>query len=228
MNIKSKNLTKIIEDLFNLSEKFSSQIVFTTSFGIEDQVITDIIVKNNIPVRLISLDTGRLFHETYLVWQKTIDKYNCNIEAFYPDNDDVEKLLTAKGPFSFYESVADRKECCYIRKIEPLKRALTGMKYWITGIRAEQTVIRQEMEYFVKDDIYGVIKYNPLIDWTLKDVEDYLKSNNVPYNSLHNKGFVSIGCQPCTRAIKPNENFRDGRWWWENNSGKECGLHSGK
>ncbi|MDY0315511.1 MAG: phosphoadenylyl-sulfate reductase, partial [Bacteroidales bacterium] len=148
------------------------------------------------------------------------------IKVYYPQTQAIEDLVTKKGPYSFYESIENRKECCNIRKVEPLRRALKGKDIWITGLRAEQSQVRTEMHVVENDLGYGIIKINPLLHWTLDEVMKYLQMNNVPYNSLHHKGFVSIGCEPCTRAIKPGEDFRAGRWWWENNSGKECGLHT--
>jgi phosphoadenosine phosphosulfate reductase len=216
----------LIEKLKSIANSFPEKVVFTTSFGVEDQVITDMIFRNNIDIQVVSLDTGRLFEETYKVFNSTISKYNKSIKVFYPNTDAVEKLLSDKGPLSFYESIENRKECCNIRKVEPLRRALLGMECWITGIRAEQSSGRTDMEMIEEDHGYGLLKMNPLYDWTLEQVMEYLKDNNVPYNQLHHKGFVSIGCEPCTRAVKPGEDFRAGRWWWENNSGKECGLHT--
>jgi phosphoadenosine phosphosulfate reductase len=215
----------IVDSLKTLADHFPSQVVFTTSFGVEDQVITDFIFKNNIPVRVATLDTGRLFESTYKVWSNTLKIYKKPIEPFFPDQVSVEKLLAEKGPFSFYQSIENRKECCNIRKVVPLNRALKGTKIWITGIRADQSAGRTDMSNLEKHGDTDIIKYHPLFDWSLKDVEKYLKENKVPYNELHDKGFVSIGCEPCTRAVKPGEDFRSGRWWWEQ-SGKECGLHS--
>lgn len=215
----------ILEKLEFLVEKYVGKIVFTTSFGYEDQVITDVIFKNGLPVEVVTLDTGRMFEETYKVFRSTLERYKKPIKAYFPPTDKVEKLLNEKGPFSFYESVENRKECCYIRKVIPLKRALEGHEIWITGLRASQSANRNSLHEFEWDEGNQIIKYNPLLDWSLEDVKKYIKENNVPYNVLHDKGFVSIGCEPCTRAIKPGEDFRAGRWWWEQNSGKECGLH---
>lgn len=216
----------LIEKLKSIANSFPGKVVFTTSFGVEDQVITDMIFRNNIDIQVVSLDTGRLFEDTYKVFNSTISKYNKAIKVYYPNTDAVEKLLSDKGPLSFYESIENRKECCNIRKVEPLRRALSGMQCWVTGIRAEQSVGRTDMEMIEEDHGYGLLKMNPLFDWSLEQVMEYLKDNNVPYNQLHHKGFISIGCEPCTRAVKPGEDFRAGRWWWENNSGKECGLHT--
>ncbi|TKG89051.1 phosphoadenylyl-sulfate reductase [Puteibacter caeruleilacunae] len=216
----------IVESLKTLAEEFPGKVVFTTSFGIEDQVITDLIFANDIPIRVVSLDTGRLFEETYKVLSRTLEKYKKKIEIFAPFAEDVEKLVSEKGPYSFYNSVEDRKECCYVRKVIPLKRSLEGMSCWITGIRADQSSGRQEMHAIEEDKGFGLLKYNPLLDWSLEDVMNYIKENYVPYNVLHDQGFVSIGCAPCTRAINEGDDFRAGRWWWENKSGKECGLHT--
>lgn len=215
-----------VDILKTISKDLNFKIIFTTSFGIEDQVITDLIFKNNLNIQVVSLDTGRLFPETYKVHHSTIEKYNKKIQVYFPQTQAVQDLLSEKGPYSFYESVENRKECCNIRKVEPLRRALKGFDIWISGIRAEQSSGRTNMQIVEKDLGYGLIKINPLLNWTLEEVMAYLEKNNVPYNSLHHKGFVSIGCEPCTRAIKPGEDFRAGRWWWENNSGKECGLHT--
>lgn len=230
MNIKDLNKKiyqlSIIEALRAIAEEFKGETVFTTSFGIEDQVITDMIFSNDIDIKVVSLDTGRLFEQTYKVFNATRERYKKEIEIFYPNTEAVQKLLSTKGPLSFYSSIDNRKECCNIRKVEPLRRALEGHKCWITGIRAEQSQGRTKMEMLEEDQVYGLIKVNPLYDWTLEDVMTYLKEKNVAYNSLHEQGFISIGCAPCTRAIKPGDDFRAGRWWWEDNSGKECGLHT--
>lgn len=216
----------LIEALNLIAEKYKGKIVFTTSFGYEDQVITDMIFKNNIDIDVVTLDTGRLFKETYKLFNQTIDTYKKPIKTYFPKNDAVEKMLSKKGPYSFYNSVEDRKECCNVRKVELLNRALRGVELWITGIRAEQSPNRKGMKFFELDEQRQIIKYNPLLHFTFEEVKQYVKKNNVPYNVLHNKGFVSIGCEPCTRAIKSGEDFRAGRWWWETNSKKECGLHT--
>ena len=214
------------EVLQQLSEKFKGKIIFTTSFGYEDQVITDMIFRQDLPIKVVTLDTGRLFEETYKVFARTKEKYGKEITAYFPNKDAVEKLLNTKGPLSFFESVENRKECCFIRKVEPLGRALKGNECWITGLRADQSANRGKLNLFEWDESHGIIKYNPLLTWSLEDVKEYIRANNIPYNALHDRGFVSIGCEPCTRAIKPGEDFRAGRWWWEQNTGKECGLHT--
>lgn len=215
----------IIQKLEKLTENHPGKVIFTTSFGYEDQVITDMVFRNDLPVKVVTLDTGRMFEETYKVFRSTMERYGKPIKTYFPPTDKVEKLLNEKGPFSFYESLENRKECCYIRKVIPLKRALEGNEIWITGLRASQSENRSDLQEFQWDEGNNIVKFNPLLGWNLDEVKDYVKDNNVPYNVLHDKGFVSIGCEPCTRAIKPGEDFRAGRWWWERNSGKECGLH---
>ncbi len=215
-----------VEVLRLLSELFPGQVAFSTSLGYEDQVITDMILANGLDIRIFTLDTGRMFPETYTTLQKTNNRYDTKIEVLFPKNDAVEKLLTDKGPLSFYESVENRKECCFIRKVEPLNRALKGVKIWVTGIRAEQSPNRTDMTVIEWDGGHDLFKYNPLLHWSFEQVKSYVKTNNVPYNPLHDKGFVSIGCAPCTRAILEGEDFRAGRWWWEDESKKECGLHA--
>lgn len=214
-----------VETLALLADKFPGQIVFSSSFGWEDQVITHMIFTNDIPIKVFTLETGRLFPETYYVWNRTMEMYGKVIHAYYPNNELLEAMVNAKGPSSFYESVENRKECCGIRKVEPLKRALAGNKIWVTGIRAEQSANRQHMHNLEWDEQNNLIKFHPIYDWTLDRVKEYIRVHNVPYNTLHDRGFPSIGCQPCTRAVQPGEDFRAGRWWWEDQSKKECGLH---
>ena len=214
------------EALSFLAKEFSGKIVFSTSFGLEDQAITHMIFSKNIPVKVFTLDTGRLFPETYAVWNSTRERYGKNIEAFYPNGDSVQKMVSAKGPNSFYESVENHLECCHIRKVEPLRRALKGYDIWITGIRKEQSAGRNNLSSVEWDEKNNIVKFHPLFNWGLDELKDFIKKNNIPYNSLHDKGFPSIGCQPCTRAVKEGEDVRAGRWWWERNDKKECGLHS--
>jgi len=225
LNRKCKDKS-VHEILSALAIEYKDSIVFSTSFGIEDQVITDMIFSKNIPATLFTIDTGRLFPEIFNVFNRTLDKYQKPIKVYFPNHEPVETLLTKKGPFSFYQSVENRLERCQIRKIEPLKRALFGNKIWITGLRAEQSPYRNELMQFEFDQKNNLIKYHPLLHWTGEQVRDYINQHNIPYNVLHDRGFVSIGCAPCTRAVKNGEDFRAGRWWWENNSKKECGLHS--
>jgi len=216
----------IVDKLWYLTKKYKGRIVFSTSFGWEDQVITDLIFGNKIPIKVFTLETGRLFPETYYVWNRTLEVYQQTIHAYYPQADLLEKMVNIKGPNNFYESVENRKECCHIRKIEPLKRALYGNEIWVTGIRAEQSANREDMHDFEYDASNQLIKFHPIFDWTLEEVKQYIKDNNIVYNTLHDKGFPSIGCAPCTRAVQPGEDFRAGRWWWEDQSKKECGLHT--
>lgn len=216
----------IEQSLEYLVKAFPGEVIFSTSFGWEDQVISHIIFKNNLPIKVFTLETGRLFPETYYVWNRTLEMYEKPIHAYYPDTAAVEKLVSSKGPSSFYESVENRKECCRIRKIEPLKRALAGNSCWITGIRAEQSLNREHMDPVEWDEANQILKFHPIFDWTLDQVKAYIRENNIPYNPLHDKGFPSIGCAPCTRAVKEGEDFRAGRWWWEDQDKKECGLHS--
>lgn len=213
------------EGLAVVSGLYGREAVFSTSFGIEDQVITHLLADTHSPVEIFTLDTGRLFAETYSVWSTTKERYGLVVKAYYPDEKAIQQFVTEKGPNAFYESVENRKQCCYLRKVEPLKRALTGKKIWITGIRAEQSPERQYDSNVEWDETNNIIKYHPLLYWTFEDVKNFVKQFTIPYNPLHDKGFVSIGCAPCTRAIKPGEDFRAGRWWWEDNSKKECGLH---
>jgi phosphoadenosine phosphosulfate reductase len=220
------NGLSIEDQLRRLSSDFPGKVIFTTSLGIEDQVITHLIFKNDINIKVATLDTGRLFPQTYDLLSNTIIRYGKKIDIYFPDNEDVEKLVTEKGPFSFYKSVGNRKECCGIRKVVPLNRALTGMECWISGIRADQSDNRQQMDWLEFDENKKIYKFYPLFKWSFDDANRFIKENNVPYNSLHDKGYVSIGCEPCTRAIKPGEDFRAGRWWWENDGSKECGLHT--
>ncbi len=215
-----------IPDALNrLAAAFPGQVTFSTSFSNEDQVITDLIRKSGADISIFTLDTGRLFPETYSTWSRTNEQYGFKVKAYYPNTQNVEQYVEANGPNAFYESVELRKDCCFIRKVEPLRRALQNNAVWITGLRAEHSPARQDLTLVEWDEVNGVIKYNPLLHWTTAEVAHYIAENNVPYNILHDRGFVSIGCAPCTRAIKPGEDFRAGRWWWEDATKKECGLH---
>lgn len=208
-----------------LTEQYPGKVTFSTSFSIEDQVITHDILSNRLPVSLFTLDTGRLFPETYSVWSRTNEQYGAHIEAYAPDAGRLQTYLREKGPNAFYESVENRKLCCHIRKVEPLQRALAGKAVWITGLRAEHSPARQDLTMVEWDESNQVIKYHPLLHWTAEAIRKYIDQHTIPYNPLHDKGFVSIGCAPCTRAIRPGEDFRAGRWWWEDAGKKECGLH---
>lgn len=203
---------------------FPGKVVFSSSLGQEDQVITDAIFRNNIPVRVFTIDTGRLFNETYELLDKIAARYQKQVQVYFPDAADVEQFVTTKGINSFYESVENRKDCCHIRKVKPLNRALAGAKVWITGLRSDQSANRRNMPMIEWDESKELYKFNPLINWSYDEVLNYINECNVPYNTLHDNGFLSIGCAPCTRAIEPGEDARAGRWWWET-SQKECGLH---
>ena len=215
----------VLETLTMLAEHFGDNATFSTSFGLEDQIISHFIFEHQLPIRVFTLDTGRNFQETYSTWNKTLLRYGQPIEVYAPHGASVEALLRQKGPNSFYESVANRKECCHIRKVEPLARALAGRRVWVTGIRAEQSANRQHMHRAEWDEGHQLVKVHPLFDWTWAQCVAFAQANGVPVNPLHQQGFVSIGCAPCTRAIAPGEDFRAGRWWWENADAKECGLH---
>ena len=208
-----------------VAEKFPDTTVFSSSLGQEDQVITDAIFKNNLPVKVFTLDTGRLFGEAYELLDRTTARYKKPVQVYFPEASDVEEFVATKGINSFYESVENRKSCCFIRKVKPLNRALQGAKVWITGLRAEQSSNRHDMPMIEWSEEKQLYKFNPLINWTYDQMMNYITKNNVPYNFLHDKGYISIGCAPCTRAIEPGEDARAGRWWWET-SQKECGLHT--
>jgi phosphoadenosine phosphosulfate reductase len=215
----------IADSLHLFTELFPGQVCFSTSFSLEDQVILHHIVSENLPVSIFTLDTGRLFSETYSVWTATREKYGVTIHTYNPNASLLETYINQKGPNAFYESVENRKACCFIRKVEPLKRALAGQKVWVTGIRAEHSDNRSHLNLLEWDEGNQLNKYNPLLLWKQEEILQYISENEIPYNILHDRGFVSIGCQPCTRAIRPGEEFRAGRWWWEEADKKECGLH---
>lgn len=208
------------------ADAFGSDIAFASSFGAEDVVLIDIIAKVAPSIRIFTLDTGRLHDETYDVMERVRVRYDLPIRSYFPDREAVESLEREKGFYSFRESIEARKECCGIRKVEPLRRALSGLKAWMTGLRAAQAVTRTDMSPLEWDEGNGIAKVNPLIEWNEEQVWRYVRDNSVPYNLLHDRGFPSIGCAPCTRAVKPGEDVRAGRWWWENPENKECGLHS--
>jgi len=207
-----------------ISEIFQGKVTFSSSLGLEDQVITELIASKNLPIQIFSLDTGRLFPETLDLLSRTEAKYQTRISLYYPETSSIENLVAEIGINGFYDSVENRKSCCYVRKVEPLKRALAGNDVWVTGLRAEQSANRSEMKRLEWDEANQILKYNPLLDWSFEELISYIEINKIPYNPLHDKGFISIGCAPCTRAILPGEDPRAGRWWWEE-SKKECGLH---
>ncbi len=208
------------------SDNLHPKVAKASSFGAEDAVIMDIMLKINPKFRFFTLDTGRLPQETYDIMDTVRKKYNISIEVLFPDTKEVEDMVKEKGMNLFYESVENRKLCCEIRKIHPINRMLSTLDGWITGLRRDQTEVRKEVNIFQIDYVHGgILKINPIIDWTWENVQDYIKENNLPYNSLLDKGYPSIGCEPCTRPIKPGEDLRTGRWWWEQGEHKECGLH---
>ena len=207
-------------------KEFGNKIVLASSFGAEDVVLIDMIVKIKKDARIFSLDTGRLPQATYDVMDACRAKYGINYEVMFPDTEKTQAMERTKGMNSFYESIENRKECCNIRKVEPLKKILATSEAWITGLRREQNVTRAAVAKCEVDKGFGgILKLNPLAEWTSKQTWDYIKEHAVPYNKLHDMNYPSIGCEPCTRAIKPGEDERAGRWWWENPDSKECGLH---
>ncbi|MDQ7003385.1 MAG: phosphoadenylyl-sulfate reductase [Ghiorsea sp.] len=224
-------MTNKIEYTINLLKQavadYGHDVVLASSFGAEDVVLLDILHKHNIGIHVISLDTGRLPQETYDVMQIWRKKSSLNIDIYFPDASEVEAMVKQDGVNLFYDAVEKRKLCCQVRKILPLKRALSGAKAWVTGLRQEQADSRSNMQAVEDDQAFGIKKFNPLIMWTAQDVWDYIKSNDVPYNALHDKFYPSIGCAPCTRAISVGEDPRAGRWWWEQEDAvAECGLHA--
>jgi len=203
----------------------TENITFASSLGLEDQVLTHIIKNSKIDIEIFTLDTGRLFYEVYDTLVKTEVRYNFRYRIYFPDYQKVEKMVHEKGINLFYESIENRKLCCEVRKVEPLKRALTGKKCWITGLTRYQNITRKNLDLIEWDELNNLYKLNPLVDWTYEEINQFIKKNNIPYNILHDKGYLSIGCQPCTRAIFEGEDIRAGRWWWENPENRECGLH---
>ena len=223
---KSLLAVPLTERLAQIATLFQGKkMVFSTSFGQEDQAITFAIATQKLPIEIFTLDTGRQFQESYELIDLTVKKFDFNLKTYVPNTASVEALVAEKGFNSFYTSVENRKECCFIRKIEPLNRALQGADVWITGLRAEQSENRADMPMIEWDTQKNLYKINPLMDWSFEKLETYLAEHKIPQNPLHKKGFISIGCAPCTRAIAEGEHPRAGRWWWES-SQKECGLHA--
>lgn len=205
--------------------RFGERVVLGTSFGAEDQVLTDLWARTGAQVHIFTLDTGRFFQETYDVMDATMKRYELRMEVYAPDSGDLARLVESNGPNLFYESMEKRKACCAVRKTIPLRRALSGRNAWVTGLRREQSITRTQTQAIEWDELHGIYKISPLHDWTEEQVWTYIKTRNVPYNVLHDKGFPSIGCAPCTRAVAPGEDARAGRWWWEQPEHRECGLH---
>ena len=228
MTISSKNLeTKSAEELIQWAmDKYGLKAGLACSFGMEDMVLIDMISKLKDPITIFTLDTGRLHEETYEIMERVQLHYGLEIKTYFPDSEQVEKMVRGKGFFSFKESIENRKECCAIRKIEPLNRALSELDAWVTGLRRDQAVTRTETPKVLEDaDHPPLIKINPLADYSQEQLESYIEKHKVPVNALHKQSYPSIGCAPCTRAIEPGEDIRAGRWWWENPEHKECGLH---
>lgn len=219
--------TDAAERLVGLVRQVEGRRVFTTSFGLEDQVVTHLIATQSLPIEIVTLDTGRLFAEVHALWAETEARYGIAIVPFYPRHDAVEAFVRGHGVNGFYASVAARKACCNVRKVEPLDRALAGAAAWITGLRADQSAARGGVKLAEADRERGLVKFNPLLDWSRDQALAFAREHDVPLNPLHEKGFLSIGCQPCTRAVRPGEPERAGRWWWEEEAAKECGLHVG-
>ena len=222
MNLAEKT-SELISHLKEI-ETNQSPTTFACSFGAEDMVLLDAIATHARKIEVFTLDTGRLPDETHALLEAVRDKYPISIHTYFPDTAAVEAWVEQNGPNAFYKSVAQRQQCCQIRKVQPLQRALAGKTSWITGLRREQSQTRQTLERESWDDANGLIKINPLLEWTNDEVWDYIRQHNVPYNALHDRGYPSIGCAPCTKAVQPGEDTRAGRWWWEASS-KECGLH---
>lgn len=206
-------------------EHFGEKIVLSTSLGLEDQVLTDLVMGQNSDTEVFTLDTGRLFPETYDLIARTNKQYGIRMKTYFPEAKRVEEMVAGHGINLFYDSVEKRKMCCGIRKVAQLPRAFKGKEAWICGLRKDQSVSRFFNRLVEWDENNGLVKINPLIRWTEKEVWAHIKENDIPYNLLHNRGFPSIGCEPCTRAVEPGEDLRGGRWWWENEAHKECGLH---
>ena len=224
LNARAAALTPA-ERLAAFRSALPGRVVFTTSLGLEDQVITHLIASARLDIAFATLDTGRLFPETHTLWQETEARYGVKIAAFWPESTAVEKLVAARGINGFYKSVEARKACCDVRKVAPLSRALAGASGWVTGLRADQSDHRGALAFVTLEPARGLLKLNPIFDWTREATLAFARAHNVPLNPLHDAGFISIGCAPCTRAVRPGETERAGRWWWENEARKECGLH---
>jgi phosphoadenosine phosphosulfate reductase len=215
------------ERLAMVCRRVDGRIVFTTSLGLEDQALTHMIFEAELPIEVVTLDTGRLFPETYALWAETERRYGRRIRGVYPEGGATEALVAEQGIEGFKQSVEARKACCFVRKVEPLARALRRADAWITGLRADQSANRAGMVFASHDQAHRLVKVNPLLDWTRDAVAAFIAEQAIPYNTLHDRGFPSIGCAPCTRAVQPGEPERAGRWWWEQEDKKECGLHIG-
>ena len=218
---KVESAKALLQDI----EAKHSPATLASSYGAEDMVLMDLISRYSPGIDIFTLDTGRLPKQTYDLMQLAKQHYSLEVKVYYPDSTDIEAFVTANGPNAFYDSVELRKQCCAIRKVAPLKRALTGKKAWLTGMRRSQSVTRKTLPFSEWDETHTLQKFSPLTDWSNGDVWKYIRAFGVPYNSLHDDGYASIGCAPCTRAVTPGEDIRAGRWWWESPESKECGLH---
>lgn len=217
----------VAEVLQMAEQAYPGRISLATSFGAEDQVLTDIVCRLAPNIGIFTLDTGRLPQETFDTLDATQQRYDIKIKVLFPDPDQVRRLYAETGPNGFYESIENRRRCCQVRKVEPLKRELAKLGAWVTGLRRQQSLTRESLPLAQWDELNGLVKISPLADWTWRQVWDHIRRNNVPYNRLHDRGYPSIGCAPCTRAIAEGEDMRSGRWWWESPAHKECGLHVG-
>lgn len=224
MSELERKIAATLEVLQQAVREFSP-VAFANSLGAEDMVLTDLIARHGLDISMFSLDTGRLPQETYDLMQEVRQRYTLPMQVYFPDSSQVQEFVALHGVNGFYDSVENRKACCFARKVEPLRRALKGNGAWITGMRRDQAVTRGTLEVSSFDADNGLQKFNPLLDWTNNDVWAYIRANNVPYNKLHDQFYPSLGCAPCTRAVTPGEDIRAGRWWWEDPQHKECGLH---
>lgn len=224
---QTTSLTALAERLLRARALVAGRLVFTTSFGIEDQLLTHAIAGSGIEAEVVTLDTGRLFPETHEVWAETERRYGIRVRAYVPDPHGLEPLLARIGTDGFRGSVENRHACCHVRKVEPLGRALAGAAGWISGLRGTQSDARSEVPFLLRDEARGLLRIHPLWDWTRDQVVDVIREHGIPYNRLEDHGMLSIGCQPCTRAVQPGEDERAGRWWWEREGARECGLHVG-
>ncbi len=224
MDMQEK-VDQVISVLQQAARDFSP-VCFANSLGAEDMVLTDLIAKHQLDIEIFSLDTGRLPQATYDLMQEVADRYSVPLKVYFPESAAVEKYVAQNGVNGFYGSVELRKKCCFVRKVAPLRRALQGKGAWVTGLRRDQAVTRGSMEVSTFDSDFGLQKFNPLLEWSNKDVWAYIRQNDVPYNKLHDQFYPSLGCAPCTRSVTAGEDIRAGRWWWENPEDKECGLHA--
>ena len=222
VHLKNYNAQEILKYFM---DEYEDKIALSSSFGAEDQVLTDMIINIDKNANIFTLDTGRLNTQTYDLMDVTNLKYKINVNVYFPNNQNVENLYKKQGINGHFESIKNRKNCCNVRKVEPLKRALKSIKVWVTGLRSSQNITRENMSIVEFNEEFDVLKINPLLNYSEEDVWEYIKKNNVPYNKLHDQNYPSIGCAPCTRAVKIGEDARSGRWWWENPKNKECGLH---